>query len=497
MAQQMTQRVRSPKYEALIKDCEDSLRSGRGQLLRTRLSGLNTNRIPRIYRQPIANFCRRAGLNQTGLRILSPIIHPTRKISVEEPSPSELAEYSILLSRVGLVQEAFWTLDKVDTTRAPEASLFRAHFHFGRWEYEEALPHLQRYLETDLSPYARLVGQVNLAAALVQTRAKAEALELLDSCIEWAKREQHRRLWLNALELKTEMFIQEEDFHQARLALKQAQALSDDKQVAVDSFYVEIWQAVLNGLESNDPAPLLQLRNEANRRGLWERVREIDFYLCKIESRSSEPDLDRFNYLVFGTPHKAFRNRVTSQTGLQVESESYIYGNPTAPCVDVTAGNIVGLKPGKKVHQVLDVVLRDFYRPASVGALFSELYPTERFNVQTSPARVHQLLSRTRVWLQENEIPAVLKSENNGVQMELTDAFSFCVPLERTGLNTFGSQWARLKKTFPADAEFTASEARETIGLKPSSFKSLIRWALNTHQVDRFGQSVSTKYKMK
>lgn len=497
----------SRKYDTLIKECEDGLRAGRGQLLRTRLASVNSSRIPRQYRKPIASLCRRAGLNQTGLRILSPIVHPLRKLATAPADSSELAEYAILLSRIGLVQEAFWTIDKVNPIEAPEADLFRSHFYFSRWDYSKALPHLKKYLSGDLAPYAKLVGNVNLSAALVQAGDKKEALEQIEQNIEHAKRDQHRRLWLNSLELKAELHIKNEAIGEAQLALKEAVDLIDENQVDVDSFYVSIWQAVLTGLQSGQLEPMLKVRGEAIQRGLWERVREIDLYLCKIEVRNNLPNVDRIEHLIFGTPYPAFREKVFKETGCWPQSNYYILGNRDAPCVDITAGNLVGLKPGKKVHQVLDIILRDFYRPASVGALFSELYPTERFNVRTSPSRVHQVLCRTRAWLKAQRIPVNLKSENHGVQLQLlpkksssalsSGQFSFCVPLDREALSPFRSHWARLQKTFTTEIEFLAIEARQALGMKPSTFKSMMQWALQNDLVVRNGLSVSTKYRLK
>jgi tetratricopeptide (TPR) repeat protein len=423
---------------------------------------------------------------------LTPNVHPERKVRSFEPSDAELAEYAVLLSRLGSLQEAFWTLDRVNPSTAPEALLFRAQFHFSRWEYDIALPLLRRYLESPLGPYARLVGNVNLAAALTHTQNFTEALARLDQNIAQAREGSYVRLWMNCLELKAEVFVQLERYSEAAAVLAEAGRLLNGDQDDVYSFYIEIWRTIIAGIQSRSVDGLMEIRKAASEKQLWERVREIDLYICKIK-----PSPERLRHLVFGTPYPAFRRRVCQELNESIDETSFTLGVQGSACLDITTGNLAGLSVGKKVHQLLDVLLRDFYRPASIGSLFSELCPGERFDASSSPDRIHMLITRTRAWLRENDIPVLLNGDRGGIQLEIIGDFSFQVPLERVSLNPHRTYWARLQKYFAPGANFTAGEARELLGMKPSNFKTMMQWARDSGLVERFGRSVQTKYRMK
>src|SRR4051812_46878358 len=103
----------SQDFPQIIEHCETALRTGQGQLITHYFADLQTKDVPRRWRLPIANICRRAGLISLGLKILTPIVHPQKEILESAASAQELVEYAGLLERCGAAKEALKILKKI------------------------------------------------------------------------------------------------------------------------------------------------------------------------------------------------------------------------------------------------------------------------------------------------------------------------------------------------------------------------------------------------
>ncbi|MGZ3723104.1 MAG: hypothetical protein ACXVA9_09250, partial [Bdellovibrionales bacterium] len=113
-------------YAELIAACEADVRASQTQNVAKRLAKLNSARVPREFRLPLANLCRRAGLHSLGITLLTRIVHPLKNNPTEAASSPELAEYAVLLLRSGAMSEALTTLNEVSTSKVPESLLYRA-----------------------------------------------------------------------------------------------------------------------------------------------------------------------------------------------------------------------------------------------------------------------------------------------------------------------------------------------------------------------------------
>jgi hypothetical protein len=142
------------QYAALIQTCESEIRQGNSHGASKRLKSLNPGEVPLEWRLPLAQICRRSGLYSLGLKLLFRLIHVETKKSVRPCTGAELAEYSILLLRSGVRQEALDRLNRIDTVEVPEARLYRAFCLFGRWEYPAAVAELECYLKASLSRWS-------------------------------------------------------------------------------------------------------------------------------------------------------------------------------------------------------------------------------------------------------------------------------------------------------------------------------------------------------
>jgi tetratricopeptide (TPR) repeat protein len=482
-------------YENLIRECESDLRAGRTQSVAKRLSKLNTVKVPREYRLALANLCRRSGLVSTGLKLLSRIIHPLRSAQIDPPKAEELAEYGVLLHRNGATNEALQTLERVDSARVPESLLYRAFCHFNHWDPDLAIPCLRDYLKSPLEPYARFIGEVNLAAAFVSAGRWQEALDLLERNIATARTNSYVRLQANCHELRGQVFLNLHDLARAKTELEAASGLLSSN-TSMDLLFVKKWLAHIQALESRSLTPLLEFKKEALARQDWESLREADRFGLKVEF--SEP---RFEHLIFGSPFARYRETVFQELDRRLESDFYVLGEPSGPCLDLNSCRLVGsgaeiLNPGKKTHQLLEALLRDFYRPMRVGGLFAELFPGEHFDIFSSPDRIHQILRRSRILLKEKGIPVKIVENGTNYSLRVESGFSFLVPLQRMPVDGHHVHLAKLAEFYQPDREFSAKEAREKLKMPKSSFQVLSAWAVANGKLEMRGPKNMVRYRI-
>jgi tetratricopeptide (TPR) repeat protein len=482
-------------FAELLKACELEVRSGRAQFVAETVSNLELAKIPREFRLKFANLCRRANLLSLGLKILGPIA----RSETETASPAEIAEYAVLLQRTGAVREALRLLQSTDSREVHEIHLFQAFCHFNLWEYAAAIAPLRKYLECPISPYARLVGQVNLAASWVAAQQWEQAIELLEENLELSRRLKAERLEGNSLELMAQVHVWQGQWDKAKARLEQAAGKFKGENT-LDHLFVRKWQAICDALEGGSNAKLMVFRQEALRFGDWETVREVDYFGLKVDFAQ-----ERFRHLLFGTPFPEYRRRIQTEFPQNVGSFKYAFGRggPRTAFLDLTNGESslpVALSSGQKTHQLLAVLLRDFYRPVKFGDLFAQLYPDEFYNPFTSPGRVNQLILRGRRWIEEAGIPAEISSTNGTFSIRLKDPFLFYIGLQMPAPAEFDKNECLYRKaleTFPDRRIFSAAAACRNLDLSSSSFKRFARWALSQGRLERFGAGAGTSYRLK
>jgi len=482
-------------FDQLIQKCEALLRGGKTQDVAPLLAAIKPAQIPKEHRKPLASVCRRAGLLTLGLKILAPNVRDLSLVNIEKPQPAEMAEYGALLWRVGAVSEALSVLEAVDSREAPEALLYQAFCYFSQWEYAEALPILEMYLRAPLSRYAAMVGCVNICAALVGTRRYGAARDLLNSNLELTRHGGFWRLHSNCLELSAQVHIHQGEFDKARLDLSRASQLLNDQRMT-DQLYIKKWQAILTAFETEDVNDLVLFREEAKRRDEWESVREADLFWLKFRF-----DEEKFDHLIFGTPFLPYRERAMLELGKKPARAAYTYGAANAPTLDIATGTLGGcssdLKPGNLVHRVLEALTRDLYRPHSLGAFFSAMFPGQHFDPYSSPNRLHKLVSRTRKWLESRQFAANVESLSSGYRLNVTGDFAMRLPLEHSPVSRHSLHWDRIVMKFQPNYFFSAHEGRAHLGITPTTFKRLMRWAVEQELVEKRGGGSNVLYKLK
>jgi hypothetical protein len=154
------------------------------------------------------------------------------------------------------------------------------------------------------------------------------------------------------------------------------------------------------------------------------------------------------------------------------------------------------LKPGRKIHQALSALTRDFYVPRNVGTLFAELYPDEYFNADSSPTRVRQIFKRTRRWFEDSGIPAAIAVQDGGYRLKITGAFALEVPFHNSPVSANEAMWSRLVARFK-NSSFSVRQATDHLQISASGFHRLIEWACQQELVDVSGLGKATRYRFK
>lgn len=480
------------KYNDLIAACDLLIKAGKVSSVFPLISKLNISRVPRDCRQGLAKICRRAGLIDQGLQLLYPVIRNKKQIE-RSVTAGEISEYAVLLSRNGLIQEAMVLLSSVDFRQAPEAKLYQAYCCISTWEYENAIFFLKDYLDLNVDGYSKLIAQVNLASSYLALEQLDMAEQQLAEVISQAQKMEATRLIGNSLELRAQIHLARGNFSKSRDDLNQALSIFSQG-YSYDQLLIYKWQSITDAFEQNSVTILNDFRNEALKRNHWESVREADLFSIKLKF-----DQKRFDHLVIGTPMEGYRRRIQRQIEGHQPNECFLFGRSGSLELDLSTGrlkNADDLNAGKKIHQMIAALVTDFYVPRNMGTLFSELYPNEHFDINSSSFRMHQILRRTRRWLESNKIPASIEHSCGNYRLDIHGDFCINVPLRRSAIEAHSLKWQELKTCFPLGVKFTAQEACDKLNLSRSGFHRLAEWATNMGELIKSGSGKSTVHEV-
>lgn len=477
------------KYFALITECDALIKSGKISQVAAIISDLVIAQVPRSARQGLAKCCRRIGLIGPGLRLLHPLVR-AQKILQDPANASEICEYSALLARNGSVHEALELLSSVDIVTAPEALLYRGQCHILNWDYAEAVECFEQFLVSSGEEYSKLIARVNLISGYIVLFRLDEAHATLNETLELAAKAGAARLMANCCELQGQVYFWQNDFANARRFLKQASDIFNNAQ-SFDQLLIHKTESLMLALEQKSTEPLNKFRALAAERKHWESVREADLFTLKVA-----PNQNQLDHLVFGTPRAAYRRRIEKMANANA-SETYTFGSKLGPQLTLPTGLVTdmsGLPLGKKTHQVISTLCKDFYAPINIGTLFFELYPNEYFDIDSSPFRLRQTILRMRQWLEENQLPAKIEQNNGAYRLVITGDFGIKLRLDQAAINATIARWQQLKERVQPGVIFKAEQICAEMGWSRSTFRRLADWACETQELRRSGTGKATTY---
>ncbi len=403
---------KSPKE--LTQRIDEKLRQGALSSAIADLEAADLKPIPRELRTEFASLCRRAGVPLLGLKALRPSVRPRAKVHVKATA-MENAEYAACLVFAGAVGEALTLLERISSAECPKAILYQAFALTAQWRYEESIPLFKKYIGLGASDYEVLIAQVNLAFAYGFCHSE-ELSGLVDELL--LKTKSYALLQTNVLIVGAHHRFIENDFKGARKLIAQGEKIHGEKKTQEGMLLRKLTHLV--SLFENPKSPeflreLHEFRAEALKGNHWEIVRDCD----KFEALSTRNEL-LFNQVFFGTPYTSYRSclREDAKGNLKVQS-SFDWSVPkpsrNAEIIEVSR---LGLKSGSRNHRLLLTLLTDFYRPFTVGGIFSVLFPGEFFNDETGPMRVLNAVRELNVWFEKEGLPLEVAREQSGFQLK-------------------------------------------------------------------------------
>jgi tetratricopeptide (TPR) repeat protein len=482
--------------QTTIQELENFIRSGQFDEVETRLRKLG--KVDRKHAVAIANIARRINRPSLAFKMLNPIVRSDDRLQAPATALEKI-EYAESLRRLGAVDEAWQLLNEVDSEKHPEATVHKIFCLFNQWKYSEALIILRKYVQSStLTPYARCVGQINLAAALISEENLIEARDLLESLRAETKASDFQLLYGNSLELSAQVLILQKDFETALSLLEESsEVLKSAGNVA--SLFVEKWKAIAESLKQKKSTPELQdVFRRAQSERHWETVRDCDLYLAYLDQ-----DLSRFERAYFGTPYDSFRQRILRFAGPKFQISSHYLWSVTpksSSILNLEKGLVEGkvqaqLPTGQALHRFLILISQDFYKPVSTLSAFGKLFPDEFMNANTSANRVHQIVKRCREWLADAGVDLQIEETDGGYRMVLGADCGVLVRATPLPLSTKQLEWGLLESSV-GQSVFDVHRACEILSSSASTAQRLLKWALADNRLEKLGQGSRTTYRV-
>lgn len=249
--------------------------------------------------------------------------------------------------------------------------------------------------------------------------------------------------------------------------------------------FVDKWRTIAQALKTKSVEPLTQFRQLALSRKHWETLRDLDYFRAMLQSESPWAA-----WVYFGTPHAAFRHRMEKSCGFP----DIATVSRSGTCVQVIDPWFAGDQHGELSHLLMNLLLRDFYRPMRVGEIFSELFWNNPLDLNSSQDRVHQIIRRLRVWINKNNIPfKILEVEGSYAIRIAEDTGLVCrkliLPAQKLPF-VFGRFHAL------RNVALTAQDWSERLNVTPSKTRTLLTQATQTKIIEVSGRGMATRYKL-
>jgi hypothetical protein len=482
----------------LLPEIQQLILGGKLPAARERLKGSHRLKVPRKLLLGFAKAARQAGLPEVGLRFLSPIIHPP-EARKSDATDREAAEFAMCLVRIGAVEEAADLMAPRKGEASADVLLARIFVLAPRWEYAEIARVARLYLDkASLSPAERVIGLLNLGAALIQERRLAEAEPVLREVLKEAERNQLARFLGNALELSAQWAIHERRWDAARGFLDRAESRLGGTG-SLDELFLRKWRALL-ALSRNPGGPsregVLEIRRQASLKPHWETVRDCDFWLG-----TTLKDGKLLNDVYSGTPLPSFRSYLVRENPDFVPPKRYTRALGELPgkrirTLDLNEATLEGaeaMKPGGTLHRLCFALASDFYRPRRLPSLHYHVYPGEFFNSVSSPLRVHQLLWRLRDWAKQKRVPLEIAEVDHAYWLTSKSMVRLECDL---GGGCHAETDRLVNELSRRPGPLTAIEIGKLLRTTPRTTRRLLQQLLQEGRLCRLGQGKASRYQI-
>lgn len=487
MVSKTPQESESEFWSALHAELDTLVLAGNHGECRKILNSSLPRKVPRIWASRFGEIAFRVHHPAYTLKILHRFIYPENSFDPASTDREKIV-YSSALYTFGAIHEALDILKGVSSENEPEAWFHMAGAHFCAWNYAAGIPFFKKYIHSiQVTPYKRLVGKVNLAAASIFIGDWDQANELLVDVERECEIHSYRLLLGNCYELKAQVQFFNGHYNKALELLDQALPLLID-QGGFYSLYAEKWMIICRCFKTRDPAELIKLealRTKALGLGHWNTVRECELFAAIVTKNE-----DLIRKVIMGTPSELYRQRVRKLYGTKIIARGQyqlFLGAPengekdSDPCSLVfdpfkKQGKAEALYEKPLLFSLYNALTEDFYQPCNIGILFKTIYPGEKFNPYSSPARVLQLLRRLNKWFSENDCPLHVIFKKS--EFRLATRKNILLTVQRGVLLTSSDGNIRELKNYFNERMFSSREACQVLEISKTSMNRLLGEAL-------------------
>lgn len=431
--------------DELIDTIEQLIRKGDHQQAKKKLNLFTPSTVPHRLIFRASQLLVRAGMAKSSAKILRPFM-----FNMNEPvQPNIAAQYALTLHQLGAYTEASKILRGLDFTNLPEANLYYAFTLFSKWDYEDAIPYLEKYLQfKQISPYQQIVAKTNLAQACISSGFYRKGEVLLNEIETETKKQNYNLLIANSLELRAQLLFSEKRFSEALKLLGSAEQMLSTFPTHYQ-LMVEYWKVIcqyaIDPTKTKASSNLQNLRKNSVEKGFWSVVRECDFHRSIIDG-----DKDLFLKVYFGTPFTKYREKLQKKFPISVEVPTVYHWNPTLKKasrekifkvyegIDLSSG--ASLKRGQLSHRLLQSLTSDFYVPFRTETLFTYVSPDEHYNPLSSYKKTANAIQRLQDWLKENSIPIKIRFKEGGYRIYFIDPYILEVKVQTDELFSYDTQ---------------------------------------------------------
>lgn len=366
--------------------------------------------LKREIRLELANLYRRVDRPLRALRVLKNLFDQDSADEVQ-PTDDEICSYAACLISIGVQEEALTMLKLLVKEGHPVALLQRSFFHMQRWEYHFAYYFLRRYVRLkNISSYQVMVGKLNLASCLIVLEKFVKAETLLEQILKSLDREQHKHILKQVYRLQAQIEIEKKNYDRAKILLLQTLSQENGTDFLQGSHSVadlisHKWLVVIDLKTNANKALALKKMGEIQVRARelknWETVRDCEFHLA-----AHSENLEQLLRIYWQTPYLSFRKKIlnslegSTKTAFEMRLVADDGGH-------LSRGDVALRQRWKsdrtRAERLLDFLRSDSFRPFHIGEVFSVLYPNERFDSLSSPARVAKVVQRLNRQLQSSQ----------------------------------------------------------------------------------------------
>ncbi len=426
-----------------LRFIDECIRGGNAKTARAELLKLDLAHLPRELAATVAALARRAALSEMAVQLLHPRLRPPSGNG--QATHAEKAEYAAALTYLGGSDEALGLLADIDPAANPQVLLYQSFALFAQWKYKPAIPLLTKYLEAKgVDSYQKLVGQLNLAAALAYERIYSRADTLLEELLEQTSGLRFNYLRSSALAIAAENKIRQDDLITAQKLIFESRAMNGNA-ANLQNLLTRKWRCILElkrtGLSPANRAELGEIRSAARQISNWETLRDCDLMEARFSGSTSLADR-----VYFGTPFAAYRERVLLEFGRNYSAPShYLWSSQKpspgpCPLLDLESGEISAegkpttfapftkLAPDSPAHRLLTILISDFYAPFRLAKLSFLFRPENFFHPTQSEKWVQEGVQALSTWLVQSRLPAAVRAEGGFYRLAVKGAFMIRLP---------------------------------------------------------------------